>query len=724
MFDFDYMTAKMEDGSIPGLPLPDRMFNPGLASRLWTLVFTNRKRLKEVSDRLSKSRIISKLPRKLARSLDPEMVVSGLLMTRDMRVDIFRQDGIFEYSEWANIVLGVHARLQKKLPTISDPKSAIGLDLSDYAINYNSEDSYDREYLAALACYTNREAYQGLLTDEKDLADFVVNVMLGEIADYDLIIDFLDKFPWLKSRNTKFYDCAVRDLEQESEDEEESDEDFIEGEFAPAHASFAGFLLQHGARVMSFATFGDSPSLPKLVEIGMAIDALLNEETFGVKKQLVRAITDERDRFSGFVSKVAGQATSVASLKDMPVWAQCRELVEQMDKEIILRTIDSETLDLAGRYCKQVEDNHLVMQDYPQRFSKALETFKLLKAEVAKEATRDDTDVEVLLKKSEDFRASSLVLNETSAQAGQVFVDVLTTFIDMQKHLDDLSSAAIAPPEVVTPMLPAPEVSTGPEEGDQAIEQVTAFNKALKEKLTQANARISELEKQQKTQTETFEEKAKANQKAADEKARVKIKALEEHIKNLKAEAEESRRENYSLKQRLEYDPVKAVEKPESMQVDKDVMMALITQNRSPNPEEILEFFQALAPDRLVVLPFAMESARAAFDFCLPYRLTSLLHKLVYDYLDAINGGKPDSEARKIFGNGYAAKESEGVSSSSRLRAMREFKVNGEIIFFTQHLAIGRNFGTKNSLRIYFKIIDQKIVIAHCGEHFETMQTN
>jgi hypothetical protein len=104
--------------------------------------------------------------------------------------------------------------------------------------------------------------------------------------------------------------------------------------------------------------------------------------------------------------------------------------------------------------------------------------------------------------------------------------------------------------------------------------------------------------------------------------------------------------------------------------------------------------------------------------------LAKLVDRLVFAYLDALNSGVPDAEARKIFGKSYKAKESDGVRQNRRLRSLREFSYNGETHLFERHIGIGRNYGTQHSIRLYFEVIEGKLVIAYCGEHLDSVQTN
>lgn len=135
---------------------------------------------------------------------------------------------------------------------------------------------------------------------------------------------------------------------------------------------------------------------------------------------------------------------------------------------------------------------------------------------------------------------------------------------------------------------------------------------------------------------------------------------------------------------------------------------------------DVLQYFAAIAPDRVIVEASAYQSAAEhAESHASIERMLDLIHKAVFHYLDAINSGKPDAEARKIFGSkSYSAQESDSTSNNHRLSAMRDFKVGGETIRVVRHLRVSNNPG-KSGMRIYFEIINGKVVIVYAGEHLQ-----
>lgn len=143
------------------------------------------------------------------------------------------------------------------------------------------------------------------------------------------------------------------------------------------------------------------------------------------------------------------------------------------------------------------------------------------------------------------------------------------------------------------------------------------------------------------------------------------------------------------------------------------------------SPEELLRFFGYIASDRIVVLDSAWRSARQADKFAYPDRLNEQLNKLVFDYLDQIRAGAPMGRVGKeMFAGAFAAKESQSVSQAQAMRAQREFLYNGETRFFEYRLRVANGWGPVEGMRVYFDVIDGKVVIAYVGPHLDQVSTN
>lgn len=679
MINDELITRLFDESKKRSLKLPDRMNQPATMAKVWINVFGNRRKLKAVADDLKKSSALTLFPRVMQRVLDPEIIVGSLLLTREGRYSVFDEHLYFNYSVWVSLMRQVHTRVSKKLPLVPAPLELLGFELGSYDIQMDEEKSSDVSYLKCLASYVTEKTYIDLGSDDKDLADFFINTALCEIGDHSFIIDFLDKYPFLKNRNKLLYEGAV-DLREE-EQSELDEMDF--GDFA---AECANHLAAMGK--------ADRPGhLLNLLGVAQLVDKVVNDPRFGLRNELTSRINNEKQHLVSFVENTVSKAVLIPSLKDMPVWQKCIDLIADLKTDLDTSTLSPSVADAITDYCRDRDEFQKTMIAFPDQFAKTLEEFRRLKAEVAEEALRDDSDGDSIIKKSAKVVEANAELITTSEKAGVAFVTLLTGLSQLWVRLnqDDGLPLALTHDKPVSAQLPqAKDLSPAVEVDSEALAQWEAEKKVLLEKLEKMNTHVSE---------------------------------MEELTSSLEEENASVKRENHTLKQRVAYEPPKPEERV-PLDVSDKTLIALITQSRAPNPEEILRFYQSMAPERLEVLDSAFESAKDADNFHLPYRLSELMHKLIYEYLDLIKSGNPDAEARKVFGKGYSAKESETVTSNKRLRAMREFYYGGENVLFLQHLSVGRNYGTQLSIRVYFKVIEGKVVIAYCGSHLDTMSTN
>lgn len=136
-------------------------------------------------------------------------------------------------------------------------------------------------------------------------------------------------------------------------------------------------------------------------------------------------------------------------------------------------------------------------------------------------------------------------------------------------------------------------------------------------------------------------------------------------------------------------------------------------------PKESLLVITKLFPSRVDVLPSAWKSAEDSEIFKEKKKAFELLWKLVTDYWNDLASGKGDTEARNVFGNAYASKESKTVSK--RAIKLRTFKYKGQDVEMMKHLKIGVKESIAETLRIHFEwdADERKIIIGHCGPHLD-----
>lgn len=137
-------------------------------------------------------------------------------------------------------------------------------------------------------------------------------------------------------------------------------------------------------------------------------------------------------------------------------------------------------------------------------------------------------------------------------------------------------------------------------------------------------------------------------------------------------------------------------------------------------PVDVIRLAEKFSGGRLQLLSDAIASAedydRNEYS---PLDLLDMCLRLFLQYLPAyLESG--DSKARYVFGNAYAAKESDSVMVDERMRQQREFRVAGKSVLFEQHLAVNR------FMRIYFRVLKEKGVaqVAWVGKHMECATTS
>ena len=139
----------------------------------------------------------------------------------------------------------------------------------------------------------------------------------------------------------------------------------------------------------------------------------------------------------------------------------------------------------------------------------------------------------------------------------------------------------------------------------------------------------------------------------------------------------------------------------------------------SLTPEQALVIISKLFPNRLEILLSAWNSAKDAKSFKHRRELLELLWTLATEYWGGLNNGRSDAEVRSVFGNHYAATESEQVEKNQRARLRRTFNYNGRQVEMMKHLKIGFKQSAAETLRVHFEwdADAKKIVIGHCGQH-------
>lgn len=142
----------------------------------------------------------------------------------------------------------------------------------------------------------------------------------------------------------------------------------------------------------------------------------------------------------------------------------------------------------------------------------------------------------------------------------------------------------------------------------------------------------------------------------------------------------------------------------------------------NPTLQQVLQVISALYPDRIVILPSAMDSARESDrgGFRHGHRAYSLLATFAEPYWQALASGNGDQIAKACFGtNAFSSNEGEGLTPEGNRR--RTFTYDGTAYRMIKHLKYGVKDSLADTLRIHYEWIAQekRLVIGHCGKHLD-----
>lgn len=654
--------------------LPDRFVIRPTSDQLLAMVLGGKHGLRSLAERIKKLDLLTDFPRELRRKLDAEHLVSMLFCSHESR-ECLVDRGVLNPNEWAAWVLAAHTK------ALAGDKGRITpswkVDFKKYELDFSQKAI--KQMVDLLAPYTNMEFYRGLGRSERDLADFVVNSALSNlhIVDSEFVNDFIEQYSWLMERQSAFVLGFNRAYKEDQKhvvrvDLRNPSEKLPFGDYwrsclnylfecTPSKGNkFTGFDLLKSGQVLLSMIENKKPGL-----VGAIRHQIASEEADLVKA--IRRLNVEVE-MSGLMVKQDSWIQALSSLEaltplpEFPVLS--RELCEVVENYVSSR---SETSSLADHDGAPFEDS--------------LHAIKSLKQAITEEISKPASDVELVGKLAEELKGHTQTFESISNSLGTLFAEVMKCSIQLRADITRLTEGNPSESPVTPPAYP---------DLSQDLESAKDEAKSLKDAL---------------------DEQVQATQ------------AVQATVERLSEEVSQVKEENHLLKQRLEFIPQAPSEDELDLNVPVD-LHAIITGAREPKPIETLAYFEQHAPDRVVILPSAKRSALEADNLQLGFQLATMVDRLVYTYLDALNSGMPDSEARKIFGKSYKAKESDGVRQNRRLRSLREFTYNDEKHLFERHIGVGRNYGTQHSIRLYFDVIDGKVVIAYCGEHMDSVQTN
>jgi hypothetical protein len=654
--------------------MPDRFLLTSSSEQLWAMVLGGKHGIRALADKLKKHDGLTDYPREMRRKIGSESMIAMMLCSHESRA-MLRNEGILDQNDWTGWVLAANTK------ALAGQKGKVApswkLDFRKYALDFSQK--VVKQMVDLLAPYTNIDFYRGLGRVERDLADFVVNAALCNLhmEDGEFVHDFIEEYNWLMERQSGFVLGFNRAYKEDLQlvvkvDLRNPPENIPFAEFwrnclkflcesTPARGgNFSGHELVSSAQILLSMCENRKPG----IVIAMR-DQIQRDEN-----DLMRAIRrlNQEVEMSGLMVKQASWIEALSSLETLTPLPEFPPLSKDL-----AAVVDKYTTDRSAT-------STLVSHDGAP-FEESLRAIKSLKASISEEILKPASDVEVLGSLTADLKVHTGTFERISNSLGTLFAQIMKCSLGLRADIARIVEGTA--PEVV-PVTPAyPDLS-------QDLERVQTESEALQATLD--------------------------NQVKATEAVQATVEKLSNEISLVKEE-------NHLLKQRMAFTPHEPIDDEPELDIPVD-LHAIITGVREPKPIETLLYFEQLAPDRVVILPSAKRSALEADNLQLGFQLAKLVDRLVFAYLDALNSGVPDAEARKIFGKSYKAKESDGVRQNRRLRSLREFSYNGETHLFERHIGIGRNYGTQHSIRLYFEVIEGKLVIAYCGEHLDSVQTN
>jgi hypothetical protein len=136
---------------------------------------------------------------------------------------------------------------------------------------------------------------------------------------------------------------------------------------------------------------------------------------------------------------------------------------------------------------------------------------------------------------------------------------------------------------------------------------------------------------------------------------------------------------------------------------------------------DIVRLATAAWPEQLDFLPSALRAAEAASDFDRPLAALSLLARLATEYRDGLLRGDGDRVGLFVFGDKFAATESETVRRNENALRLRTFEHSGRSWEMLRHLKIGTKPSDAKTLRIHFEwdARSGRVLVGHCGRHLD-----
>ncbi|WP_244657943.1 hypothetical protein ACOK4R_34485 (plasmid) [Pseudomonas fluorescens] len=662
----------LDDLPIAQAWLPDRFIQPDNSEEAWGNVFNQDKRLKKIADGVRKSPFLKKLGptgKKVSRLQDAHLLSMfyGSEPMRSMMEDSVQNAS----SNPPTVSSSVEWLTETLLQANPYEKEA-----ADYLISLFEEDEesgYASHFLVFLTAATDEAFYGSLKPRFMDVADLGVNLLLCTLSP-ESAYAFLDKHPWLAKKQSRYMD-VLRDGLREEEPEDDATR------YATELLSLIRCLYDYVSQQR------EEPSLQGHMKIRSLIRQILAYSEEHGADSFSATMQAEHSQMISLLTKAGDVFRRYKISEALTLWNPLLADIEALPP---LRAIDASS-------DQQISLLETFLANRRQAIMPAQESFRALHSSVgqierhmeklSKITQNQDGGLDEILKLNEELLLAKGIAVEKAAQIAPIGASLVKNACTMIQEIDRLKAI--------------PKID------------YAARTQELEQQVSGLSSQLSGLQEQASSATQALE---LANQ--ALEKERERRINQEEAATVARREAHEAKTAMANIGKSMNSQGNCA-----SLPLEPTFVVELMKGSAKLTPESILTTFAALYPQDIVVLESAIKSAKGAYNFEMGSRLASLIQSLV-EYLGSVRSGKPDTESRVILGSSYASHESDSVVNNVKLRSQREFSYEGETVLFLSHVGVGRGYGTQHQIRVYFKVINDKMVIAYCGERLDSATTS
>lgn len=667
------LLAKLEE-ILDGLPtaqawLPDRFTQPDVSEEAWNNVFSPEKRTKKLADNIRKSSVLKSLgsvSKRISRMGDAHILSMfyGSEPMRGMMERVIQENGGMTLSgsmEW--LTSNFLQANPYRADDVAELKELLEDDESEYA-------SYFLDFIAAAA---DESFYRALKPRYMDAADLGVNLVLCTLTP-EATLRFFDTFPWLAERQGKFIDLVNQNIEEAAEEDPAVS-------YANEMLSLIKCLFENVDRQRLDPTLQGHMRIRSLIMQIQSYHAQHGADSF------TAVLKDDHEQMVTLLSQ-AGEIFKRYKIGEAMIhWAPVMAELEALPKMIAIDTSSDEQIGLLESYMSNRHKALIPVRSGFRDFHASVGAIERHMEKLSSITQNGDGSLDEILKLNEELLVAKGTAVERAAEIAPIGSSLIKNASTMIYEIERLRSI--------------PKIDF-PARTKELEEQVTGLSGQL-EKLQQQFALITQ-------------ERDVANQNL--EKERDRRISQEESATVARREAHDLRTAMASIGKNMSPQSTSA-----ALPLEPSFVVELMKGSAKLTPEAVLTAFSALYPQDLVVLESAIKSAKAAYNFEMGNRLAALVQSMV-DYLGSVRSGRPDAESRTILGSSYASHESDTVVNNVKLRSQREFVYEGEKVVFLSHVSVGRGYGTQHQIRLYFKIIDDKMVIAYCGERLDSATTS